>query len=219
MQQKTSKQTAATAASAQTPQTFPGGITADTLLDKRTEAIIGRIARSLLHPGLFPQYEEDDIRQELRLHLLRHVPKFDPARSSRYTYATMVMDRHARNLSKKRRRKLHATGEGISLDVLVPDGSETYCDRLSEDEYRGAVIGRTMTEGARLELAEAVSVFLSELPALDRSICEQLMDGVSLRQAARAIGLDFAIVYRRVIHRIRPAMTAAGLGTSTRGAR
>jgi hypothetical protein len=36
-------------------------------------------ARQLVRQGVFAESEQEDIEQELRLHLLRRAPKFDPA--------------------------------------------------------------------------------------------------------------------------------------------
>ena len=41
---------------------YPGGITADTLFDERTERIVKGQADRLVSTGMFPQHERDDLQ-------------------------------------------------------------------------------------------------------------------------------------------------------------
>ena len=81
-----------------------GHINDNELFDERTEKIIRLTALRLVRSGRFPQHEEDDIKQELRLSLWQQMPKFNPALSSRYTYANMVCNQTANTMCRNRAR-------------------------------------------------------------------------------------------------------------------
>ena len=186
------------------PAAAPSGRIPDNeLFDPRTEKIICMTARRLVRPGRFQQYEIDDIKQKLRLALWQQMLKFNPALSSRYTFATMVCRRTAINLLNSLAR---CKAKGIcedSLEQEVGQGNCTLGDCISIEYYHIALGRQNRTDDQMKALKEMVVVCLGQLSAEDRDICRQIMEGNSLRAIARTRGCPYSTLknhfYKHVI--------------------
>ena len=188
-----------------TPAVAPSGhITDNELFDERTEKIIRLTALRLVRSGRFPQHENDDIKQELRLSLWRQMPKFTPARSSRYTYANMVCNQTANTMCRNRARSLAKGTCEASLEQEVGQGDYTLGDCISSDEYRIAIGCQNRTDIQYQELKDTVAAVLARLPEEDADICRQLMEGASLRAIARSRQCPFTTFLNRFHHHIAP---------------
>ena len=182
---------------------FADGITADTLFDARTEKIIGCQADRLVCTGLFPQHEREDLQQILRLALLHEMSNFVSG-GDRYVFAANVAANYGKNLIAKRVKEREATGgEVLSLNELLPDGT------TREDHIAGDECGPESMKGK-------VKEFLESLPEVDRKICDELMDGRSIRDmmkdTALELGMSFSGIRYHITGIIRPAAVRAGLG-------
>ena len=112
---------------------YPGGITADTLFDERTERIVVGHADKLVGTGLFPQHEREDIQQIMRLALMHEMSNYDPSRD-RYVFAANVCANYGKNLITKRAQERALTnGAVMSLDVEAGDG-ETFAELVRGEE-------------------------------------------------------------------------------------
>ena len=188
-----------------TPAVAPSGhITDNELFDERTEKIIRLTALRLVRSGRFPQHENDDIKQELRLSLWRQMPKFTPARSSRYTYANMVCNQTANTMCRNRARSLAKGTCEASLEQEVGQGDYTLGDCISSDEYRIAIGCQNRTDIEYLELKDTLAVALARLPEEDADICRQIMAGASLRAIVRSRQCPFTTFLNRFHHHIAP---------------
>ena len=181
-----------------------GHINDNELFDERTEKIIRLTALRLVRSGRFPQHENDDIKQELRLSLWRQMPKFNPALSSRYTYANMVCNQTANTMCRNRARSLAKGTCEASLEQEVGQGDYTLGDCISSDEYRIAIGCQNRTDIQYQELKDTVAAALAQLPVEDADICRQLMEGASLRAIARSRQCPFTTLLNRFHHHIAP---------------
>ena len=172
---------------------YPGGITADTLFDERTERIVVGHADKLVGTGLFPQHEREDIQQIMRLALMHEMSNYDPSRD-RYVFAANVCANYGKNLITKRAQERALTnGAVMSLDVEAGDG-ETFAElvRGEEPSPLEAAIHSDFTE--RL---------MAALPETDRKICGLLMLGYTLREISDELKLCLSVVHKHVAGRIR----------------
>ena len=172
---------------------YPGGLTADTLFDERTERIVVGHADKLVGTGLFPQHEREDIQQIMRLALMHEMSNYDPSRD-RYVFAANVCANYGKNLITKRAQERALTnGAVMSLDVEAGDG-ETFAELV-----RGA-------EPSPLETAihsDFAERLMAALPETDRKICELLMLGYTLREISAELEICLSVVHKHVAGRIR----------------
>lgn len=181
----------------------------DELFDERTEKIIRVTAWRLVRSGLFQPHEEDDIKQDLRLSLWQQMPKFNPALSKRYTFATMVCRHTAKNIRKSRIRMLNKDSLPVSLDEVLNDGDCTRGDCISSEAYQLGLGRQNRTDAQMQALKERAAMFLERLPEEDRAICRQLMEGNSLRSIARTLDCPFTTLRNHFRQHIAPKFPGA----------
>ena len=172
---------------------YPGGITADTLFDERTERIVVGHADKLVGTGLFPQHEREDIQQIMRLALMHEMSNYDPSRD-RYVFAANVCANYGKNLITKRAQERALTnGAVMSLDVETGDG-ETFAELVRGEEPS------PLETAIHSDFAERL---MAALPETDRKICELLMLGYTLREISVELKLCLSVVHKHVAGRIR----------------
>lgn len=202
------------------PEVYPGNIRRDDVLDARTEAIIGCYADKLVASGAFREYERDDIRQELRLRLLRKTANFNPARSDRYSYAGLVIANGYKNMLKIRDRELKRQGGFLSLQDIPEGSDEPLENAISGDDYEAMMGRRTIPSTRQRDYDEARAEFLNSLSEEDRRIWDALVAcDCNADKASRLIGLSARTVLRHLNGSIRQAAEVAGLGEFFGGAR
>jgi RNA polymerase sigma factor (sigma-70 family) len=125
--------------------------------------------------------ERQDVEQELALHILSRVEKFDPAVSLWSTFVYEVVRNKAFQIIRDHKRKKRAARPTCSLDDLAPD-----CDG------RMVPLVETIASPSvqrHHDLRMDVSAILSTLPKDLREICERLMASQSLSNVQREMGL------------------------------
>jgi len=159
-------------------------------------------ARQLIRQPGFSRSDQDDIEQDLLLHLLGQVEHFDPTRGSFNTFVARVVDSAVAMLVRERRRqKRTPAGDAIlqSLEVMVdePDGPPSPLwsiigtpdlDRRTGAETRSAESIREQTE--------AIEHAIRTLPPDLRQICQSLRDR-NRTDTARELGLSPTIKWKR----------------------
>ena len=172
---------------------YPGGLTADTLFDERTERIVVGHADKLVGTGLFPQHEREDIQQIMRLALMHEMSNYDPSRD-RYVFAANVCANYGKNLITKRAQERALTnGAVMSLDVEAGDG-ETFAELVRGEEPS------PLETAIHSDFAEHLMAALHET---DRRICELLMLGYTLREISKKLKICLSVVHKHVAGRIR----------------
>ena len=172
---------------------YPGGLTADTLFDERTERIVVGHADKLVGTGLFPQHEREDIQQIMRLALMHEMSNYDPSRD-RYVFAANVCANYGKNLITKRAQERALTnGAVMSLDVEAGDG-ETFAELVRGEEPS------PLEAAIHSDFAERL---MAALPETDRKICKLLMLGYTLREISVELELCLSVVHKHVAGHIR----------------
>ena len=172
---------------------YPGGLTADTLFDERTERIVVGHADKLVGTGLFPQHEREDIQQIMRLALMHEMSNYDPSRD-RYVFAANVCANYGKNFIVKRAAERDRTnGAVMSLDVEAGDG-ETFAELVRGEEPS------PLETAIHSDFAERL---MAALPETDRKICKLLMLGYTLREISAELELCLSVVHKHVAGRIR----------------
>lgn len=160
---------------------------------------------SLLKAGTFDLGDEDDIRQELWLHLHRRWPDFNPHRGSPKAFIReLVANKIVNLIAQRSAAKRDAGKRAFSLNerVGLDDGGDCELgetiDSLSLLRLAGLATDRDFPEDhLAMDLAEA----LAGLAPDDIDLCQQLVSE-SIAEIARRCGVTRETIYDR-IHRIR----------------
>jgi len=155
----------------------------------RRSEIVTEYARTLIRvkakqlvrrPG-FCRSDQEDIEQDLLVHLLTQAEHFDPDRSSLNTFIDRVVNTAAAMLVRERHRSSRRPPEGIeveSLTVLVeqPDGLPAPLGSLISKEDLQRRMGTTsLSDEEYFEMAEAIASVIESLPPEERRICRALL--------------------------------------------
>jgi DNA-directed RNA polymerase specialized sigma24 family protein len=172
-----------------------------------TRAVIRRKCRQLIGRGGLTAGDRKDLEQELLLHLIRGLPGLDRGVAHRNVFVTVVIDRSAAQILRRRRARKRDGGPVLSLDELAAAGGDAPGEPT--EESRPCARGGRRTEQERIDLASDLKGILVALPAALRALTERLKTQ-SLSEAARALGLPRSTPQCRV-RRIRRRFEDAGL--------
>lgn len=158
-----------------------------------------------------PKTDCDDLEQELRLHVLRRLEKFDPTIARWNTFVRVVTERHAATLIERLRRRSRVPDPACS-----PNPSSISVDAVSEspstEEAKPHILARVAvhsTHEQQSDLAMDVQQVLSLLPKPCRRMCA-LLKLHSVAEAARLLGIPRTTLHDR-LSRLRGVFRAAGI--------
>ena len=165
-------------------------------LDPRSADLIRFKARQLAGRDEFLPGEQEDLEQELALHLVGRMRRYDPARASERTFADRVLTNRASGLlDHARARKRDRRREEPFVDGLPDRGLEELRERLWDAE--------------RLDLELDLRDGLAALDEADREVAE-LLCVYSVAEVSRKTGLSRQRV-RTICGRVREHLLARGL--------
>lgn len=186
----------------------------DAVLTAYAQSLIKFKARQLSRKAGFSRSDEQDVAQELTMHLLARAHLFDPNRASANTFAERVIRTAVAMLLRDRRRQKRAAGFGahsLEQTCIVQDHGLASLREVLQSSDLGRRTGAN-DEEHRAETIAAVIEALRSLPPELQDICRGLIDG-----SAASVARDLGISRRQVttaIERIRSYFWAAGLGDS-----
>ena len=187
-------------------------------MDRRTlplyaEKLIRKIAYQLARRPEFRHEDQADLRQELRLDLLRRLPSYRPERARLTTFIDRVVRHRAASLLESRRAAKRGNGRRhVSLHAEIADGeggATELQDTITQDHYLMWTRGTVRPEQDRLELAIDLERVVALLEAEDRVVCLLLVE-MSISDVARTLGAPRSTLYG-TIHRLRRAFEQVGL--------
>lgn len=165
-----------------------------------------RLARSGAAPGM----DAEDIKQTLRLHLLRRDHVFDPSRAHYDTFADRVLANRIATLAAPTER-LRAERAWVDFDTPSEgrgdDGVLPLAEILPDSATPYAAVARAPDEA--FGLVRDVRRLLAGLTPVCRAVAMALID-MSPTEAAEALGIHRSTVYARLAT-IRKAAEALDL--------
>lgn len=155
----------------------------------------------------------EDITQDMLLDLLERLDKYDPAKSDFKLFATCVIDRKARNLVRHRESKMRdcrRESGSLNEEIAESDGPVQRLAKIDADDHdiRKGKYSRPSEERSQLHLD--VESVLARLPPELRKAAE-LLQTMSITEAAREMGVPRATFYHRYIQKLRDAFTDKGM--------
>ena len=177
-------------------------------LDDYTANLIRYKTRRLIGQAGYTRSDQEDIEQDLSLHLRQQLPKHDPRKGTLKTFVNTVLDNKIRTMVRARltsqydfRRHDYSLNEMMETEIGC---TVSRAEAIDAEEYLMATgrLDRPVTE--RLELRLDVRCAISLLPADLQNLCARLQeqtivdiareDGVSrhkIDEQRRRIGLVF----------------------------
>ena len=170
-------------------------------------------ARQLAGSSGFTRDEMEDIEQELRTDLLERLPKYDPAKASRNTFVTRLIDNKISRLVRHRSTACRDYRRvECSVNDIVTDASGNKVERectIDRDEAEMRAGKRRRPERDEVDLRHDVSLAVATLPAHLRQIAD-LLSKQSPAATARTLGISPSTIYCE-ISKMRRIFEDAGL--------
>lgn len=147
------------------------------------------VAASMIGHAAFQKCDFDDICQDLFQQIILATPNFDPAKSSFTTYACQIADRYKNRIYRERiydKRDMPTIPFENNGDEPSQYEIDTACNHVEQAMFRNDVLS-----------------VVAKLPEKQRRFCENVMDGLSNRQAAKMAGIQWGYEYQNLIKRLR----------------
>jgi RNA polymerase sigma-70 factor (ECF subfamily) len=175
------------------------------------DRLIQRAATRLIEITGLTESDRDDVEQDMRLDLLRRLPRYDPGRSSPDRHLAALVSHKACSILAARfagRRDARLTRRLRTPRVDDDGPASTACDLVSDrrrPDYNDASAERAVQD-LRLDVRRVIA----SLPERDRQICD-LVAQINVAQAAARLGMPRTTLYEE-LERIRAQLEEAGLG-------
>ena len=175
------------------------------------QTLIHHQARQLVGQAGYTEDDVEELEQEMRLDLLKRLPKFNPQRATYNTFVARLVERRVCNLIRHRTQKIRDyRREECSLnEVVEPSGHDNkkveLVETITQDEYdlRSGRYNRPAAQ--RLDLQVDVSIVLAKLPP-DLQELAELLKSMSITEAARKLGIPRSKLYSSHLVRLRQAL-------------
>jgi RNA polymerase sigma-70 factor (ECF subfamily) len=181
--------------------------------DRIASIMIYRYARRLVGKVGFKRSDVEDIEATLAVELIQRLPKYDPGKSSKFTFIKLIISHAISDLIRERSSKAHyARREVISLFSPIRESvsDEVHYGHAADQDDTDARLGkrdltREEQEHLRIDVAEAID----SLPEDLRQVAE-LLKTESLAETVRILKTTQHAV-RTAVKQIRAHFQAAGL--------
>lgn len=169
-------------------------------------------ARRLIGQFGFTEGDLPDLEQELRAHLLKRLPDFDPGRSSLDVFVVVVLERHIVTLIQFRKtRKRGYLRRNVSLDepIETASGTSRLADVFDHDRRRSARGYFPRGDHELANLIRDVRAVVERLPDDLEHLCH-LLAVLSVAEVSRHTGVPRSTLYG-LITKVRMRFEDAGL--------
>lgn len=181
-------------------------------LDDHAATVISFKARQLVGRAGWTRSDREDIEQDLRLDLLRRLPRFNPARGTRRSFVRHVVEKRVCTLLEGREAAMRDYRRHGSLDEEIDDGNdgaESRGDTLDAAECLERLGRPVPDEETARDLRLDLDAALGSLPPHLRDFSYHLKTATP-SELARATGVPRTTLLKRMA-RIRAHLERAGL--------
>jgi len=167
-------------------------------LDPEAFRIIRRKAFQLLGRGGLRRDDEPDLEQDLTVHVLEQLAKFDPARGKLGAFVSRVVEHKAADILDARRaarRDYRLNVRSLHETVETPEGEETSLeDLLHEDAVRSQHGLSGLSPQDQAELRVDLQRALARLSPEQQDLCRRLLTA-TVSEIAAALGIPRTSLY------------------------
>ena len=182
--------------------------------DPFTITLIRIKARQLCRRSDFSRSDYDDLRQDMRLYLIKKAHLFDPVRGNIEAFVTKALNTwvaiQLRYRNSEKRRESYKT---VSLErtAVECDGDITTLGKvLLEEDGRRMTQVYGISDAEHFELREAVDQAVQKLGPNDRALLIQVAQQ-GITRTAKSLGISWRQV-NNAMNRIRAIFKKMGLG-------
>ncbi len=187
--------------------------TTPSVLNRYTRTLIRVKARQLVRKYGFRRGDEEDLRQELTVRLLKRARRYNPARASLHTFADRVAASLAATLMRERRRQKSAAHRAAASLELRRDGGHegrtTLREALAPEDLGRRTGAAPVDRLATVDRDDALQIAVATLPPHLQAVCAGLTRASKV-DVAQELGLSRHQIYKAVTA-IRAHFRAAGL--------
>lgn len=148
-------------------------------------------AQNLIGKAGYLPCDLKDIEQELFMHLITRLPKFDPAKATIETFADRLVERKIADLMRHNRAKIRDyTRRSFSLNEELEneEGITEIAETISQDEVDLRMGRYNCTMEERMQLQMDIKLVMAGLPPKLLKIAEMLQSQ-TLSEIARELGI------------------------------
>lgn len=148
---------------------------AQILRERFTNGLIAKKAKQLARRGEFDAMDAEDIEQEIRVHLLKRLPQFDPDVAHWKQFVTSVVERFVRDMLRNHGCQKRGKQPPQSLSKSVSRPGERPCDVASaltesDGDTRRQISRRSVQDHSSLQ--HDIAMLLLTLPEQQRQMLE-----------------------------------------------
>ena len=174
--------------------------------------LIRRKARQIAARDNFTPSDKDDIAQDLWLHLIERIDKFDAEKGTIFAFIVTVVERKAASILRHQAaaKRDVCRCSSLNLSIRANDGTRVeLASTITEDAPNARLGKRTLHPQRGVEMVIDVTEFVETLPAELKELCERLRSR-TLSEIARETGVPRSTLYER-IKKLREYFEEAGL--------
>ena len=182
-------------------------------IDPYAAGLIRFKARQLVGKAGFTASDREDIEQELRLDLLRRLPKYNPKRAQLNTFIARVVEHRLASLIEAQKAGIRDYRRcRCSLNECFEDAdgrSVERVDTFDQEDYLLRTGGQSRPSEELSALAIDVAAVIEGLPHELRNLCRRLM-AETVSEISRDTGVPRGTIYES-IKKLREIFKDAGL--------
>lgn len=153
-----------------------------------------RVARKI---GLSPE-EREDVEQEILLALLEREPRFDPARGKPGTFAGVISEHRAAELTAAIVRDRMRLAFGSPSDDADNESESAWLDVVSNRDDALPLWGEVPNYYAEVRAMRDLETAMAFMDDEQRTLFDLLADHQDIPSACQSSGMSSATFYRRV---------------------
>jgi len=168
---------------------------ANEVCNEYAQTLIRVKAKQVVRQPGFCRSDQQDVEQDLMVHLLGQAENYDPERGSINTFVARVVDTGVAMLVRDRNRLKRRPEEGVEIESLearvdqVSGPPAMLSSLISPDDLHRRTGARTLSDTQLYDLAESVTHVIETMPPELQQVCRSLLTR-NRTETERSLGLS-----------------------------
>lgn len=160
---------------------------------------IRRTASALARQSGFSPSDQDDLQQEMLIHVLERLPQFDPTKGCFNAFVKLLVKQYTSNVCRHVRAQKRDRRNDMSLSLFVQGegGLIELAQIVGPNELNSRLAREERPQEELVDLSHDITTFLKTLPPRLRKIAKRLPDR-SVAQIAKELCLHRSTVHAEV---------------------